>query len=97
MVILFNVLSIITSAASIVKNWPFMLAVRFLYSFCAGAIVSIAPKVVGETVPEHLMDYGFGASTNMIINVSIMYTMLLGMGYPVGDPDKDPAIKAELE
>lgn len=37
-------------------------------------------------MPAHVMDYGFGTSTNMSINVAIMITQLLGHGLP---PESD--------
>lgn len=91
MIILFNLILILSSVMSLFVNWPLMLAARALFSFAAGAIVALTPKVLGETVPSELIDYGFGASTNVFINITIMYTMLLGMGYP------DPDDKAKME
>ena len=89
MILLFNLVIIATSIMSIYKNWTLMVVARGLFSFAAGAIVSFTPKIIAETIPAHLVDKGFGASTNVFINVSIMYIMFLGMGYP---PEKSIAI-----
>ena len=36
-------------------------------------------------MPLHLMDYGFGVSTNLIIMFGVMTCMLLGIGLPEKD------------
>jgi len=93
-IIVLNFLEILASIMCIFLNWPLMLAGRTLFSIIAGLIVAVTPKILGETIPAHLIDYGFGASTNVMINVAIMSTMLLGMGYPSGD---DESVTKELE
>jgi len=40
--------------------------------------VVACPKIIEETIPSHLMDYGFGTSTALGINFNTMIT--LGMG-----------------
>jgi len=90
MIIVFNSVIIIASVMSIFKNWELMLVGRGLFSFASGALVTFNPKVLGETIPANIFDYGFGASTNMFINTAIMFTMFLGMGYP---SENDPEIK----
>ena len=63
-------------------NYILILVGTFFQGFAAGVIVSAAPKIVEETVPFHVNDKGFGASTNLIINFAIMINMLLGFGLP---------------
>ena len=82
MIILSNLCVIITSLKSLPKNWPLMVTSRFLFSFFAGIHVSMTPKILDETIPGQLMDYGFAASTNVFINIFLMIELLMGMGYP---------------
>ena len=91
MIIMTNIFVIITSLMSLPKNWPLMIISRFLFSFFAGVHVAMTPKILDETIPDHLMDYGFGASTNVFINVFLMIEMLMGIGYP--DDSDDPILK----
>lgn len=81
-ILIFDFLAIVASVMSAFLDWNLMLAGRALYSFCVGVIVTATPKIIDETIPAHLIDKGFGTSTNMIINISIMYCMILGLGNP---------------
>jgi MFS family permease len=55
---------------------------RGLFGFFSGVLLSTSPKLVEETVPARLLDYGYGVFTNIMINVAIMYSMILGFGVP---------------
>lgn len=77
-----NIVSIVASLLTLFHNWPLMLVGRAFFGFASGVIVVTAPKYLDETIPSHLMDYGFGASTNTIICLAMMISMLLGIGYP---------------
>ena len=55
---------------------------RFLFGFSSGVFLCATPKVIEETIPTHLQDYGFSTSTNMMINVFIAITMFMGVGMP---------------
>lgn len=55
---------------------------RYLHGYFTGILVNACPKMIEETVPAHAMDYGFGISTNLFINVAVMITLLLGLGLP---------------
>ena len=55
---------------------------RLLFGFFSGVLLSTAPKLVEETVPARLLDYGYGVLTNILINIAVMYSMILGFGVP---------------
>jgi len=81
-VIIFNFVAIVATVLSLITNIYVIYIGRFLYGFASGVLVTGAPKVLGETVPSHLLDYGFGSSTNIMINVGVMGCMLVGIAMP---------------
>ena len=50
--------------------------------FESGVHVNSCQKVIEETVLFNVIDKGFGASTNLLINFAIMVNMLLGFWLP---------------
>ena len=77
-----NIACIVISLLSIIKIFWLLCLTRFLFGFVSGIIVAAAPKWLDETIPHHLIDKGFGASTNLAINIAIMILMILGTGSP---------------
>jgi MFS family permease len=63
-IILGNTALCIISALSIIENYYSILVLRFFFGVFAGFVLPQAPKVIVETVPANLIDYGFGAITN---------------------------------
>lgn len=55
---------------------------RFIYGFAAGIYAVGGPKIMFETIPQHLIDKGFGSTTNISVNIFTMVSMLLGIGMP---------------
>lgn len=55
---------------------------RFIFGLAAGVLVSVGPGIISETVPSHVLDRGYGVSTNVIFNVMILVSMLFGNGMP---------------
>ena len=76
----FNIVAIFTSLTSVLSNFWIITLSRLVFGFSAGVLVSATPKVIDETIPTHLLDKGFGISTNLFINVIILGQMLIGMG-----------------
>jgi MFS family permease len=70
---------------TLILNFLVICIGRFLFGFASGVLLSIAPKLVEETVPARLLDYGYGVITNILINVAVMYSMILGFGVPSDD------------
>ena len=52
---------------------------RFLFGFVVGFIMASAPKIMIETVPAHLLDYGFGSSTNIFTFICVALILTLGI------------------
>ena len=84
LVITYNYLALVASFLSLFAGKTFWLLCisRFFHGYFTGILVNAAPKIIEETVPAHVMDKGFGISTNLFINVAVMSTLLLGVGLP---------------
>ena len=72
---------------SIWLNWPLMLAGRFVFAFTAGITTSATPKMIEETVPAHLIERGFGQSTNTFICFGFFLALLAGSGTPTSEEE----------
>ena len=81
-IINYNIVGLCASSASLYLNFNLICIARFIHGFSTGILVNACPKMIEETVPSHVMDYGFGTSTNLSINVAIMISLLLGLGLP---------------
>lgn len=82
MVILFNFVALVGVVLSLINNFTLMCVGRLIFGFASGVFVVAGSKMLDETIPAHLMDHGYGASTNLAINVFIMVSMLMGLGMP---------------
>jgi MFS family permease len=83
----FSFLGIVGCGLSIVKQMAVLCIGRFVYGFSAGMLVVAAPKVIAETVPLHVSDYGYGVSTNFVVNVMVFLSMIFGIGMPTSDEE----------
>ena len=81
-VLIFDLLGILGSVLSIISNFYVILLGRLTFGFAAGVLVTACPKIVEETVPSAYMDYGYGISTNLGINLFIMISLLSGLIIP---------------
>ena len=84
LIIHFNFNALVATLMSLfgTKSFGFLCFFRFCHGYFTGILVNACPKMIEETVPAHAMDYGFGISTNLFINVAVMITLLLGLGLP---------------
>ena len=81
-VLVYNLVSIVGSLLSLVANLPVMCIGRLIFGFATGVLVTACPKIIEETVPAHYMDYWYGTSTNLGINVLVMVNLLAGLLLP---------------
>ena len=81
-VLIFNIIGIIGSLLSVITNFYVILLGRLTFGFAAGVLVTACPKIVEETIPGHYMDYGYGTSTNLGINLFVMISLLSGLILP---------------
>ena len=82
LVIVSNLFTIIFTGITLVANTWVIAVGRLLYGLAAGFIISAVPKIIEETVPSHLIDKGFGTSTNLIICLAILSSTLLAYNNP---------------
>lgn len=87
MITIFTFVQVIGSVLAMIPNTWVIMVGRFIYGFCSGIFAVAGPKILNETVPAHLLDFGFGCSTNIVINLFVLISMLLGIGMPT-DQDK---------
>jgi MFS family permease len=73
-ILLGNTALIIISALSIIPIYESIVILRFLFGVGSGFVLPQPPKIIVETVPPHLIRYGFGAVTNF--SIFLMITMI---------------------
>jgi MFS family permease len=81
-VIIFNIAGIIGSLLSVIPHLAIISIGRFIYGFSSGVLVTATPKIIEETIPSHYMDYGYGTSTGLAINLFVMISLLGGLLLP---------------
>jgi MFS family permease len=86
-VLVFNVVAIAASVSSMFVNLWLIAISRLVHGFASGVLVTAAPKTLEESIPAHLLGYGFGCSTNILINAAIMCLMFLGIAMPGTDEE----------
>lgn len=72
----------IGSFLAMIPNTKVIILGRFIYGFGGGVMCAAGPKIMGETVPDHLIEEGYGVFTNIAINFFIFVAMMLGIGAP---------------
>ena len=71
LVIFCNISYIIISLAEMYSQFYWLVFCRIMFGVTVGFVLSSAPKIIIETVPSHLLEYGFGSATNVFTFVSI--------------------------
>jgi MFS family permease len=81
-IIQFNILGAIATLFTFVLDFYSMCFGRMLFGFASGILSCATPKMLDETIPAHLMDKGFGTSTNILINLAFFVVLIMAMGMP---------------
>lgn len=81
-IIIFDIVALIGTGISLVSNMVVLCIGRFVFGIAAGVLVSVGPGIITETCPSHVLDRGYGVSTNVIFNFMILVSMLFGNGMP---------------
>ena len=80
LVIFCNFMYIFISLAQMYPEVYWLVFCRILFGITVGFVISSAPKIIIETVPSHLLEYGFGSATNVFTFVSVaIYTVLMSL------------------
>ena len=78
--ILFSLTSlIILSFLSLIPVFTIILIARTIFGVIVGFLLVAVPKIIVEAVPPHLLDYGFGSSTNTFIYLAVSLLLILGL------------------
>lgn len=64
-IIISNFAIILFSCLSLIPMFFLVVVMRFLFGVTVGFLLAAAPKIVLETVPAHLLTYGFGSFANI--------------------------------
>ena len=72
-------LMFVCSITVICEIWGIIIC-RFFFGYFVGTILTAAPKIIVETVPEHLLvKYGFGSVTNLFTFLFVAINLSLGL------------------
>ena len=77
-----NVVGLISSGISILPNFYMICFGRLVFGFSCGVLLCTTPRMLDETIPPHLIDRGFGNSTNIVTNFAFLVVMLLAVFLP---------------
>ena len=55
---------------------------RAIFGVSAGILLTIVPKILEDTIPGHLMNKGYGASTSIGINLMVAINSIIGLAVP---------------
>jgi MFS family permease len=79
--IVLGFVAILGSAITLIADVWCIIIGRFLQGVCSGIFVSVGPRMIDETVPQHLLSH-FGSYTSVYIASGQMIVQLLGLGLP---------------
>ena len=79
--IVFGLIGIVATAMTLILDVWIISAGRLLHGVCCGIFMAVAPRMLDETVPAHLIG-SFGVYTNIYANLGVLATLLLGLGLP---------------
>ena len=75
----FNLLGIVACLISSINTFSTVIIGRFLYGFTCGVMLNITPKMLLETIPMDIYNSGYGASTNLAIEVFKIMDMFINI------------------
>ena len=84
-ILFFNFIIILGCFLAIYDNFTVICIGRLVFGFATGVLLAAAPKIIEETVPANIQDYGFGTSTNLMVNFGVLVSFILGPLVPT-DP-----------
>ena len=90
----FGFLGIIGTTMTLFLNVWVISSGRLLHGISAGIFMSVAPRMLDETVPAHLLG-SFGVYTNIYANIAILFVLMLGLGLPQGENPSEEELLAD--
>lgn len=81
--LIFPLIGCLGSILSIFDNYILMMIGKFMFGLGAGVMITVAPRVLEETVPPEYFDkFGFGAMTNVGVDVMVLTNTIMVMFMP---------------
>jgi len=81
--LIFPLVAIIGSIMSVIDNYFVMIVGKILFGVGAGVCITVAPRVLEETIPHEYFDkYGFGAMTNVGVDIMILVNTIMVLFMP---------------
>lgn len=81
-IIIFNIFGLIGSIMSLQVSFKIMCLGRFFFGLTSGVLLCATSRVLEDTIPAHLVDKGFGTSTNILMQVFTVVLLLTAIGMP---------------
>jgi len=75
---MFDIIGIIGCSLAITNSYLLMLIGKCILAIAAGAQITIAPRIIEETIPAQYFDKGWGSMTMVGINM-IMFVSMIGL------------------
>jgi primosomal protein N' len=80
--IVFNLIGACACILSVFDEYYISLTGKVLFGMCTGVLITIAPRVIQETIPDQHFDKGFGAMTNVGIDIVVLTSTVMVMYLP---------------
>ena len=73
---IFDIIGIIGCSIAIIDVYILLLIGRSILAFAAGAQITIAPRIIEETIPVQYFDRGWASMTMVGINLMVFLSMI---------------------
>jgi len=81
--LIFPLVGCLGSILSVFDNYFLMMIGKFLFGLGAGVCITVAPRVLEETIPPEYFDkYGFGAMTNVGVDIMVLTNTIMVLFMP---------------
>lgn len=80
--IIFNLVGAGSCLLSVFDDFYLCLTGRVMFGVATGVLITIAPRVIQETIPDQHFDKGFGAMTNVGIDIVVLTSTIMVMFLP---------------
>jgi MFS family permease len=67
-----DILGIVGCVLAIIDVYEVMMIGKFLFGVAVGGLITLAPKIIEETIPVQNFDYGYGAMTMIGVDIFIV-------------------------
>jgi MFS family permease len=99
--LVFPLIGVLGSVLSVLDSYTVMILGKFLFGLGAGVCITVAPKVLEETIPPEYFDkFGFGAMTNVGVDIMILLNTIMVLLMPQEGhkwPTKDGKVQVTKE